>query len=188
MKIKKKNLFLVLICVILLSLILIYRELQPIFKIKTNAYFHEKVVQEIMKATQMIEIPQDFIVNYENQMSINTQLLNQWIIQVNDTLHQVIQDQYTASIPLGYFTGNVYFQSMGPSLNYDFLIENQIKSTYDIKSTTLGINNVLIELILKVECTGILLIGIEKSEMIIRQEIPLALRYIQGEVPQFFPY
>ena len=124
----------------------------------------------------------------ENILSVNTQQLNEWVVDVNETLYDSIDDVYQSSIPLGYFTGNVFLQNLGPHLTFDFLIENNIHCSYDIKSTSLGINNVLIELILNVECTGILFVGFEKCEVVIQHSIPLSLQYIQGEVPNYFPY
>lgn len=165
-----------------------YMQLQPVFQIQAKAYFHEQVISEIMNSIKTLEVPEGFVVKREDQVSIDANALNIWIIGVNEQLNESIPDVYEASIPLGYFTGVVFFQHLGPDVSATFLISNRIIARYNIKTTALGINNAFIELILNVECKGNVLFGFEKNELSISEKIPLALEYIQGEVPQIFPY
>ena len=188
MKIKKKNLLLMILCFFLILLISFYMRLQPVFQIQAKTFFHEKVVSEMMNSVKEIQVPDNFILKGEKQISINTNELNSWLIHVNEYLNHSMQDVYEASIPIGYFTGIVFFQNYGPNITAAFLISNRIIARYDIKTTTLGINNAFIELILIVECKGDVLMGFEKNELSISEKIPLALEYVQGEVPQIFPY
>ncbi|MGN1344001.1 MAG: sporulation protein YunB [Traorella sp.] len=188
MRIKKRFVGLFVISSLLVVFLYLYQLLFPIFRVKAEAYFHEIVISEIILASESIKIMDDFVIQDDHQMKIHTVMLNKWISQVSQLLHQKIENHYTEKIPLGYFTGNMYLLNKGPKLSYDFLIDDRIQCRYDIKSTALGINNVLIELILHVQCQGYLFIGFEKSECLIVYDIPLVLQYIQGEVPQIFPY
>ena len=188
MKIKKKNLWLMILCIFIFLLGAFYIQLQPVFQIQAQAYFHQQVVSEIMNSIKEITVPDEFVVKSDNQVSINANVLNKWIVEVNEKLNESIPDVYEASIPLGYFTGVVFFQNQGPDISATFLISNRIIARYNIKTTALGINNAFIELILNVECKGIVLFGFEKNELSITEKIPLALEYIQGEVPQIFPH
>lgn len=188
MKIRKKNFILVLILFLFFILSFAYYQLEPIFKIQATHYFHEKVITEIMNSVALLEVPQDFIERRDEHMSINTNQLNQWLISVNETLNESMEEVYHASIPMGYFSGIVFFQSMGPNVSASFMISSRILARYDIKTTNLGINNALIELILNVECIGNVLLGFSSAELIVSEKIPLALEYVQGEVPQVFPY
>lgn len=146
------------------------------------------MILEIMDCVKTIDIPDNFIVNHDNSISVNTNLLNKWIQKVNEELNTNMKETYKANIPLGYFTGIIFFQNSGPTLSASYLINQKIEARYDIKTTTLGINNALIELVLIIECKGNVFLGFESSSLTVNQKIPLALEYVQGDVPQIFPY
>ena len=173
---------------IIISLITLWIQLKPIFIVKTKNYFHQNILQEINTIITEIEIPESLIINVENTKSINTNLLNHWIKEINTTFLESIENIGVASIPLGYFTGIYFIQTSGPKLNFQYLIENRTLCSYDIKTTSLGINNVLIELILTIECNGDIFIGFEKNELNINHSIPIALEYVEGNVPNIFSY
>lgn len=188
MKIKKRNLV-ILLCIILFSTTLFtYVKLQPLIDIQIKAHFHEKVIKEIMNTVRQLEVPNDFLIRTDKNVSVNTNQLNQWIIQVNDILNQTIDDEIVTSMPIGYLTGNVFLQNLGPEISVSFVVTNRITAQYDIKTTSLGINNALIELILNIECKGNIYLGIQDYELVIQERIPLALEYIQGDIPQIIPY
>lgn len=188
MKIKKRNLFYFIILIFTLLCFFFMIQLQPLFDIQIKAHFHEKVIQEIMNSVNQIEIPENFIIREEMNTRVDTNQLNQWIIEVNQQLNQSIDDELETEIPFGYLTGIAIIQSIGPDLSANFLVTNRITAQYDIKTTSLGINNVLIELILNIECKGNVYLGLSSSELIVKESIPLALEYVQGEIPQIFPY
>ena len=188
MKVKKRFIFYISILLILISTVTIWIQLKPIFTIKTKNYYHQNIIQEINTIITEIEVPQSFILNNENTKSINTNLLNHWIKDINEHFLKSIENIGEASIPIGYFTGIYFIQTSGPKLNFKYLIENRTLCSYDIKTTSLGINNVLIELILNIECNGNIFIGFERNELNIQHTIPIALEYVEGNVPQFFPY
>lgn len=188
MKIKKRNLFCLIFFILALLFIFFMIQLQPLFDIQIKAHFHEKVIQEIMNSVAQLEVPNDFIIREDKNMRINTNQLNQWIIQVNQQLNQTIDDELETEIPFGYLTGIAIIQSIGPDLSANFLVTNRITAQYDIKTTSLGINNVLIELILNIECKGNVYLGFSSNELIVKERIPLALEYVEGDIPQIFPY
>lgn len=188
MKIKKRNLV-ILLCIILFSTTLFtYVKLQPLIDIQIKAHFHEKVIKEIMHCVNQLEIPENFVVREGKNVRVNTNQLNGWLIQVNKTLNQTISDEIETTMPIGYLTGNVFLQNLGPKISISFVVANRITAQYDIKTTSLGINNALIELILNVECKGNIYLGIQDYELVIQEKIPLALEYIQGDIPQIIPY
>lgn len=188
MRLKKKNLLILLSVFLIINVITFYVQFLPYFKIHSKTYFHERMVNEIVESSKRIEIPTDFIVKEEDRIRVNTMALNRWLIEVNTYLNQNIQKKMDANIPLGYFTGIVFIQNKGPVIPVSYLMNQRLLARYDIKTTSLGINNVLIELILQVECKGHVFLGFDSMEMEITEAIPLALEYVQGEVPQIFPY
>ncbi len=188
MKIKKRNLICSIFFVFTLLFIFFMIQLQPLFDIQIKAHFHEKVIQEIMNSVTQLEIPEDFIIREEKNTRVDTNQLNEWIVEVNQQLNQTIDDELETEIPFGYLTGIAIIQSVGPQLSATFLVTNRITAQYDIKTTSLGINNVLIELILNIECKGNVYLGFSSNELIVKERIPLALEYVQGDIPQIFPY
>ena len=188
MKIKKKNLFILIFILLLLISINFYIRLLPILETKSKAYFHQLMITEIMESTKLIEVPNHFIITDNKQTSVNTTLLNYWIVDINKYLLEIIKNEYKVQLPIGYFTGILFFQNSGPNLSFEYLIENQIICSYDVKTTSLGINNAFIELILNIECKGDIFIGFEKFPFVIQENIPLAIEYIQGDVPHIYPY
>lgn len=187
MRIKKRNLFLLCTSLVFILFIYVLVQFQPIFKVQARTYFHEKMVVEIMNCIKEIHIPDDFIVKADG-ISVDTNRLNRWLVEVNECLNDRVEDRYEAKLPIGYFTGITFIQNSGPTMTTSFLISQRIVARYDLKTTTLGINNALIELILRVECKGVVFMGFESTELLMIENIPLALEYVQGEVPQIFPY
>ena len=188
MKIKKKNLFIALSILLICTTTFTYVKLQPLIDIQIKAHFHEKVISDIMTCVNQLEIPDAFVVKNEKNISIDTNQLNRWIIDVNQILNQEISDEIETTMPLGYLSGNIFLQNLGPTISVSFYVTNRITAQYDIKTTSFGINNALLELILKIECKGNIYLGIKNYELTIQERIPLALEYIQGEIPQIFPY
>lgn len=188
MKLKKKNVVLSLLLIMLISISALYVQLQPYLHAQSEMYFQKKMTLEIARCIDLIEVPDNFLLKNEKNISVNTNVLNKWIMHVTHELNENIQDNYHAQIPIGYFTGIVFFQNKGPTLPATYLINQKVDVRYDIKTSNLGINNALLELILTVECKGNVFLGFESSQLIISENIPLALEYVQGEVPQLFPY
>lgn len=188
MKIKKRNLMITLFILFLSSILYTYTQLHPLFDIQIKAHFHEKVISEIMNCVNQIEIPEDFMIREDKNIRVDTNQLNLWIIEVNQMLNENIDDQLDTAMPFGYLTGIAIVQNVGPKISATFYIANRITAQYDIKTTSLGINNVLIELILNIECKGNVYLGFSSNELIVKERIPLALEYVEGDIPQIFPY
>lgn len=188
MKLKKKNVLISILIMLVVSIICLYFQLQPYLQVQSEMYFQKKMIVEITKCIDMIEVPDNFIDKTEKNISVNTNVLNKWIKNITLKLNENIKDNIHAQIPIGYFTGIVFFQNKGPSISATYLINQKVVARYDIKTKNLGINNALIELILIVECEGNVFLGFDSSQLIVRENIPLALEYVQGEVPQIFPY
>lgn len=188
MKIKLKNLIVSIIILLFILCTIFIIQLQPIFDIQIKAHFHEKVIEEMMESVNQIEIPDHFIIREDKNIHVDTNQLNTWIITVNKQLNKSIDNEIETNIPIGYLTGISIIQNWGPHMSATFLIANRITAQYDIKTTNLGVNNVLIELILNIECKGNIYLGIKSNELMIQESIPLAIEYIQGDVPQVFPY
>ena len=165
MKIKKRNLFVFILIIVLIIIFIFLYKLHPIFIEKTKTYYHQNILNEINQVVLEIEIPEEYIKETNNMKSIDTILLNQWIVNINDHFITSIENIYKSNIPLGYFTGIFFLQASGPKLTFEYLIENRTLCSYDIKTTSLGINNALIELILNIDSTGIIFIGFEKIEI-----------------------
>ena len=52
--------------------------------------------------------------------------------------------------------------------------------------TNYGINNVLVEIKIKVTITEMVLLPITSNEIIVETEIPIAIKLIQGIVPDYY--
>lgn len=188
MKIKTRNFIISFVLILVLLFTYFTIKLQPLFEIQIKAHFHEKVIYEIMDSVHQLEIPNDFIIREEKNTRVNTNQLNEWIVEVNQQLNKKVDDKIETNIPFGYLTGIDFIQNWGPKLSASFLVVNRITAQYDIKTTSLGINNVLIELVLNIQCKGNIYLGLNSNELIIQERIPLTLEYIQGDIPQLFPY
>jgi sporulation protein YunB len=89
-------------------------------------------------------------------------------------------------IPLGQATNNILLANLGPKIPVRFTVLGDILS--DVKKTIqpYGINNALVEIAIEIDVSVSIIIPFATKETKVSSTIPVAMRVIQGGVPQFY--
>ena len=89
-------------------------------------------------------------------------------------------------IPLGQATNNVLLGNLGPRIPVRFYVIGDVHSDVNKNIRPFGINNALIEIAIHIEVNVQIIIPFATKTATIRNDIPVAIQIIQGEVPQFY--
>lgn len=89
-------------------------------------------------------------------------------------------------IPFGMMFNNVLLSSLGPKLPISFRLVGDVTSSARADVTQYGINNALIQLVIKITVRMQVIVPLASSVSTIQTDIPVAIRAINGEVPLYF--
>ncbi|EEL48660.1 MULTISPECIES: sporulation protein YunB [Bacillus cereus group] len=134
-------------------------------------------------------------------IDLNTKQVNEILTSttayIEKYLHQVEKGDMEAlglpeetgvsmSVPLGRITDNALLGNLGPDIPIDFTTIGHVNT--DIKQNVKphGINNTAIEVVMEVDVTLQVIIPFRTKEITVKQNIPIATRIVQGEVPSYY--
>lgn len=89
-------------------------------------------------------------------------------------------------IPMGVITNNSLLSNLGPSIPIRLHYIGDVNSNITTKITQYGINNALVEIGVKVQMTAQIILPFITDKMILECDIPLAIKMIQGSVPNYY--
>jgi len=89
-------------------------------------------------------------------------------------------------IPSGLIFDNAFFNNLGPKIPVKLNLVGDVISEVTTNVTNYGINNALIEIKINLKLTEQVILPIATSKMEIDLSVPLALKIIQGTVPNYY--
>lgn len=89
-------------------------------------------------------------------------------------------------IPTGVIFGNSFLANIGPKIPVKFSLVGDIVSYINTKITDYGINNALIEVNIILELSEQVILPFISNKIKIETSIPVALKLIQGSVPEYY--
>lgn len=89
-------------------------------------------------------------------------------------------------VPLGQATNNALLGNLGPKIPVQFNAIGHMESDIETQFEEIGINNVYIEVVIKLRVSVQVIIPFATEVAELEQEIPIALGVLKGEVPQFY--
>lgn len=141
----------------------------------------------VLMADTVLKHQQDIII----EEKVNTKLLNEVLYNCVEELQKQIkaeQRYVVATMPIGALSGVTWLQDTGFSIPIKYTLIERIRGRVDIQSSDLGINNALIQINLIIDFSIQATLGFTKKELIFHESLPLAIEYIQGDVPQLYSY
>lgn len=97
-----------------------------------------------------------------------------------------IKEGIIFEIPSGVVFDNIVLANIGPKVPVKLNMVGDILTDIKTKVTDYGINNVVIEVVIKVEVYEQVILPFGSKKITINTEIPIALKLIQGEIPSYF--
>ena len=113
------------------------------------------------------------LIDLSNSFLINTSI---------DKLKQGI----IAEIPIGIVTGNTLLSNLGPKLPVKLSIAGEIESELQTEIKYYGINNALITVYVNINVSEQIYMPIATGRIVISQKIPIAIKLMQGVVPNAY--
>jgi sporulation protein YunB len=89
-------------------------------------------------------------------------------------------------IPMGVVFNNTFLANLGPKIPVKFRIMGDIIANIESKVTNYGINNALIEIKVNLVLTERVILPITSKSIQVTINIPIALKIIQGIVPNYY--
>lgn len=89
-------------------------------------------------------------------------------------------------IPMGVITKNTILSNIGPSIPIRLHYIGDVNSNITTEIVPYGINNALVKIGVKLQMTAQIILPFMTDKMILECDIPLAIKMIQGTVPNYY--
>ena len=91
-----------------------------------------------------------------------------------------------SEIPMGIITNNVLLSNLGPKVPVKINLVGNVVSGIETSIRNYGINNAIVEIYAKVEVTEEVIIPFQTKRIKVTNNIPIAIKIIQGNVPDYY--
>jgi len=131
------------------------------------------ITETIISHFKAIEEGDLDVIDLSNNFLLNTSV---------DKLKQGI----IAEIPIGVVTGNTLLANLGPKLPVKLSIAGEIESEIGTNVDYYGINSALITVYVNIDVSQQIYMPIATDRVVVSQKIPIAIKMIQGVVPNCY--
>lgn len=213
---KKKKIFLItIIIIIIISIIITFyinKNVLPIIKNYSVAEMKRVATTIINRSVtdytfENINVDELFIISKNKNDDIVTITLDNRIINIitnkisdvcEDNLRNVEEGKFNEikknfnigeeyfSIPSGVFLGNSLLSNIGPGIPMSFKLIGNVNSEILTDVKEYGINNSLITISLEIKVELMVILPISSEFIMIKNNIPIAIKIIQGKVPEIY--
>lgn len=90
------------------------------------------------------------------------------------------------SVPLGQATNNALLGNLGPRIPVRFTAIGDVRTDIETDVNPYGINNVFIKISIQIEVNVQIIIPFATTKTTVVQDVPIAMGYFSGKVPQFY--
>lgn len=141
--------------------------------------FNPIVVNKFL--TKTTNVVSNNLRNLENGKIDDISFINSDDYDIKNLKNGVISE-----IPMGIITNNVLLSNLGPKVPVKINMIGNVISSVETKVSNYGINSALIEVFAKVEVTEEVIIPFQTKTIKIVNEIPVAIKVINGNVPEYY--
>lgn len=97
-----------------------------------------------------------------------------------------LQDGIIFEVPTGIVFNNSLLYNIGPKVPVRLSLIGDIVSNVETEVTNYGINNALIEIIIKISVVEQVILPFASDKITVSTNVPVAIKLIQGEVPNYY--
>ena len=147
--------------------------------IKSNNFITNEEVNDILyidknKSNEIVYLDYDIDKTYK--------LLNKYI----DSLKKDNSKSKILTVPFFIASDNIIISSLGPKIKFKYEIIDNVKGKIKTKVTDFGVNNALVEMYFELEIGYLVVIHMNKKESVLKTEILISSKIINGKVPTFY--
>lgn len=147
--------------------------------IKSNNFITNEEVNDILYIDKN---DNNEIVYLDYNMDKTYKLLNKYI----DSLKKDNSKSKILTVPFFIASDNIIISSLGPKVKFKYEIMNNVKGKIKTKVTDFGVNNALVEMYFELEIGYLVVIPMNKKESVLKTEILISSKVINGKVPTFY--
>lgn len=173
----------------------------------TSVIIMQSVNEEVIKTLDTNNL---YIIN-NNTIDINQVVINKFILDVSSKIqnnlyliengdlnldlnkdilinynNDLLKKGVFIEIPMGVMFNNNLLANLGPKIPVKFSLIGDVLCNVDTKLTNYGINNALLETVLKVSITEKVILPITSNDLKVDIDIPISTKIIQGSVPNYY--
>ena len=147
--------------------------------IKSNNFITNEEVNDILyidknKSNEIVYLDYDIDKTYK--------LLNKYI----ESLKKDNSKSKILTVPFFIASDNIIISSLGPKIKFKDEIIDNVKGKIKTKVTGFGVNNALVEMYFELEIGYLVVIPMNKKESVLKTEILISSKIINGKVPTFY--
>lgn len=147
--------------------------------IKSNNFITNEEVNDILYIDKN---DSNEIVYLDYNMDKTYKLLNKYI----ESLKKDNSKSKILTVPFFIASDNIIISSLGPKVKFKYEIMNNVKGKIKTKVTDFGVNNALVEMYFELEIGYLVVIPMNKKESVLKTEILISSKVINGKVPTFY--
>ena len=197
-RLKRKYYILITFLISLFLFIIIFSLYSKKLNPKLNDYIDflvkDEIYKKVIKSNNFItneEINDILYINKNNSNEIvyldydidkTYKLLNKYI----DSLKKDNSKSKILTVPLFIASDNIIISSLGPKIKFKYEIIDNVKGKIKTKVTDFGVNNALVEMYFELEIGYLVVIPMNKKESVLKTEILISSKVINGKVPTFY--
>lgn len=147
--------------------------------IKSNNFITNEEINDILyidknNSNEIVYLDYDIDKTYK--------LLNKYI----DSLKKDNSKSKILTVPFFIASDNIIISSLGPKIKFKYEIIDNVKGKIKTKVTDFGVNNALVEMYFELEIGYLVVIPMNKKENVLKTEILISSKVINGKVPTFY--
>lgn len=147
--------------------------------IKSNNFITNEEVNDILYIDKN---DSNEIVYLDYDIDKTYKLLNKYI----ESLKKDNSKSKILTVPLFIASDNIIISSLGPKIKFKYEIIDNVKGKIKTKVTDFGVNNALVEMYFELEIGYLVVIPMNKKESVLKTEILISSKVINGKVPTFY--
>lgn len=147
--------------------------------IKSNNFITNEEVNDILYIDKN---KSNEIVYLDYNMDKTYKLLNKYI----ESLKKDNSKSKILTVPFFIASDNIIISSLGPKVKFKYEIIDNVKGKIKTKVTDFGVNNALVEMYFELEIGYLVVIPMNKKESVLKTEILISSKIINGKVPTFY--
>ena len=147
--------------------------------IKSNNFITNEEVNDILYIDKNDSNEIEYL---DYNMDKTYKLLNKYI----ESLKKDNSKSKILTVPFFIASDNIIISSLGPKVKFKYEIMNNVKGKIKTKVTDFGVNNALVEMYFELEIGYLVVIPMNKKESVLKTEILISSKVINGKVPTFY--
>ena len=152
----------------------IYKKVIKSINFITNEEVNDILYIDKNKSNEIVYLDYDIDKTYK--------LLNKYI----ESLKKDNSKSKILTVPFFIASDNIIISSLGPKIKFKYEIIDNVKGKIKTKVTDFGVNNALVEMYFELEIGYLVVIPMNKKESVLKTEILISSKIINGKVPTFY--